>query len=203
MQKTIYLHHFYDDYSRLDNEIVTKLIEKHQFTLIDKEGSLLFDETVDGTELANQIQEHNRKVIALEVEGSGEYPPELVLGTIERKITYDKTFKGFLFFRYPSKVYLWQLLDKFLHRHNNLIPSMFLITPFDSLEQLEKQVTQWKEEHTVHYDSEKLSLVYTYWDYRKPLIDYFQDKNRFYIINSADKSSNQIFEEIDQIMENL
>ena len=96
------------------DELTPQLIKKYYLTLIDTEGALYADRTVEGSETQQKIGEHCRRVIAGEVEGSGEYPSELVLETLYLKITYDKHFKGFLFSSYPFKVSLWQKFIKLL-----------------------------------------------------------------------------------------
>ena len=197
MLNNYFLYYFSFDTYLFEKEVVTQLLNKHQFTLFDQESRLLLDKTVEGTELAEKVYAYNAKVIALDVEGSGEYPPELVLGMMERKITLDPDFKGFLFFRYPLKISLWQTMDSLFKKNNLYTPLMLLIAPFESVQELEKWITTKSK----NLDSEQLYLIDEYNEFTKSWANYTSSQNRFMIINSKGKSNKEVYEEISQIIE--
>lgn len=197
-----YIYPFNIDY--IGNTIVDKLVVKYEFTLINKNTALLEDKAVINTDLADKIYQHTQSVIQGEVEGTGELPLDLFLETIQRKLTLDESFKRLLFYRYPFKAEAIQKVDMLLSQLNQATTTMFLLMPYENEVILDKKMKEIEADESLD-DFEDFDLICLPVDYDNlaPLIDYFKQHNRLNIINTTNKTHEEVFKEICQVIESV
>lgn len=203
MVQSIFLYNLDFSFTRVYKEIISQLEKQYQLTLFSGEGALALDKAIEGTETDQKVIAHNIKVIEGDVEDNGEYPPELVLETIDLKINRDKDFKGFLFFRYPLKLSLWKKIESRLASTSNIKIPMFLFTFCETKIQFEQKIEGWRLDKAIDHSKKEFYLLDEYDLYTKELIDYFYKDNRLSIINLTNKTHEEIFEEICQVIDNI
>lgn len=197
-----YIHPFNIDH--IGNTIVDQLVAQYEFTLIDYSTALLNDKTVVNTDLADKIYQHTQSVIQGEVEGTGELPLDLFLETIQRKLTLDESFKRLLFYMHPFKADAIQKVDMLLSQLNQAATIMFLLMPYENEVVLDKKMKEIEADESLD-DVKDFDLICLPVDYDNlaPLIDYFKQHNRLNIINTTNKTHEEIFKEICQVIDNI
>ena len=98
---------------------------------------------------------------------------------------------------------LWEKIDDLLRKLNLTLPPMILLMPYKNTDELKKKISEINYEALDDTNFEDFKLLSLEDDYiiLEPLIRHFEENNRLITINISDKSPEQIFKEISQIIE--
>ncbi|WP_299464192.1 hypothetical protein [uncultured Microscilla sp.] len=185
------------DFNYLNDALIDKIIDKYPFTFFNHDMALMDDLTMIGTDVIAKMQAYNEQVITGGIVGSSE---ELALESIEYKINLDNEFRGFLFNTKLKKESL-KKIDNLLNQKLCLI----LLLPFNHDDELKAKAEELRNDisidDTTFEGMERLNLMVLY-DALAPLIDYFKQHNRLNIINTINKTHEEVFKEVCQVIDN-